>query len=397
MEEITRSVKAQKLKGKEERDSARDKRDTNTQPSLSAEEKTRNELNQTPLGRYILKFVEYCVVDRGHSELTRRNYLHYLRRLHDFARERHVITPKGIGQNFVHDWRLELSKSKLSKTTINYHIISLRSFLKYLAKHDVPTLAPEKIELADQPEREIHFLEADELDRLLAVYGQKNEMADLRNRAILEMLFSTGLRVSELSGLKKSEVNLERGEFSVGGKGGKRRLVFLSSSARSWLGQYLRRRKDKTDWLFVGQGKGKKKLGFRNRDLGSREKNESDDRSANTKSQTLKPKSSADAHLTPRQIERIVKRAAKLAGIVKKVTPHVLRHCFATDLLANGADIRAVQTMLGHANITTTQIYTHVTDQRLKEIHQKYHDTGKHSGSASAPPPSDNPSAELPQ
>ena len=227
---------------------------------ISAEEQAQSELSQTALGRHILKFVEYCVVDRGHSELTRRNYLHYLRRLHGFALAHHITDAKGIGQELVHDWRLDLSKSKLSKTTVNYHVIALRSFLKYLAKHDVATMAPEKIELADQPEREIHFLEADELNRLLDVYGKKNDMADLRNRAILEMLFSTGLRVSELAGLKKSEVNLERGEFSVGGKGGKRRLVFLSSSARSWLGQYLKRRKDKTDWLFVGQGKGKKKI-----------------------------------------------------------------------------------------------------------------------------------------
>ena len=350
--------------------------------TISAEEQSRNELRRTRLGRYILKFVEYCVVDRGHSELTRRNYLHYLKRLHDFARVRHVITPKGIGQNFVHDWRLELAGLKLSKTTVNYHVIALRSFLKYLAKHDVRTLAPEKIELADQPEREIHFLEADELERLLRVYD-KDDMVQIRNRAILEVLFSTGLRVSELSGLKKSEVNLERGEFSVAGKGGKRRLVFLSQSARQWLGQYLKRRKDKTDWLFVGQGKGKKKiqeLKIKNQELEKKEtpvpKN-AQSQKPNTK--TLNPKPPTDAPLTPRQIERVVHRAAKLAGIVKKVTPHILRHSFATDLLSNGADIRAVQTMLGHANITTTQIYTHVTDQRLKEIHQKFHDTGKHS------------------
>src|SRR3972149_7349130 len=205
---------------------------------ISAEEQAHNELSQTALGRHILKFVEYCVVDRGHSELTRRNYLHYLRRLHGFALAHHITDAKGIGQNCVHDWRLDLSKSKLSKTTVNYHVIALRSFLKYLAKHDVRTLAPEKIELADQPEREIHFLEADELERLLQIYD-KDDMVQIRNRAILEVLFSTGLRVSELSGLKKSEVNLERGEFSVAGKGGKRRLVFFSSSARSWLGQHL--------------------------------------------------------------------------------------------------------------------------------------------------------------
>ena len=369
-------------------DADNSKKDT----GISAEEQAQSELSQTALGRHILKFVEYCVVDRGHSELTRRNYLHYLRRLHGFALAHHITDAKGIGQELVHDWRLDLSKSKLSKTTVNYHVIALRSFLKYLAKHDVATMAPEKIELADQPEREIHFLEADELNRLLDVYGKKNDMADLRNRAILEMLFSTGLRVSELAGLKKSEVNLERGEFSVGGKGGKRRLVFLSSSARSWLGQYLKRRKDKTDWLFVGQGKGKKKIQeLRIKIHESEKKNNSV--SENTPPQNSKPKPPVDAPLTPRQIERVVHRAAKLAGIVKKVTPHILRHSFATDLLSNGADIRAVQTMLGHANITTTQIYTHVTDQRLKEIHQKYHDTKNRSNTAPANPQPANPPA----
>ena len=226
-------------------------------------------LKSTELGRYIIKFLEYCVVDRGHSELTKRNYLHYLRRFHKFAQDNNIRHPRQITSSTVHDWRMALSKIKddgkpLSKTTVNYHAIALRSFLKFLAKQDVDTLAPEKIELADQPEREIHFLEPQEVERLIESCDN-DEMVAIRNRAILEVLFSTGLRVSELAGLKKSEVNLERGEFSVSGKGGKRRLVFLSDTARSWLGKYLQRRRDKSDWLFVGQGKGK---GARSRKLG---------------------------------------------------------------------------------------------------------------------------------
>jgi site-specific recombinase XerD len=339
---------------------------------VSAEAKAQNELSQTPLGRYILKFVEYCVVDRGHSELTRRNYLHYLARLHSFAARHHINKARQITQQLVHDWRMELTNAKLSKTTVNYHVIALRSLLKYLAKHDVKTLAPEKIELADQPDREIHFLAADELDRLLQVYNDDN-MTEIRNRAILEVFFSTGLRVSELSGLKKSEVNLERGEFSVTGKGGKRRLVFLSDSARSWLSKYLQRRKDKTDWLFVGQGKGKKKSSDVRRQM-----SDVSSQTTNDKQQTTNEQLGSGA-LTPRQIERVVHAAAKKAGIVKKVTPHTIRHSFATDLLSNGADIRAVQTMLGHANITTTQIYTHVTDQRLRDVHRKFHKRSKNS------------------
>lgn len=330
-----------------------------------AEAQATAELKKTELGRLILKFVEYCVVDRGHSELTRRNYLHYLRRLHDFARHRGVSHPSQISMDFVHDWRMDLSTKKidnksLGKKTVNYHAIALRSFLKYLSKNDIETLSPEKIELADQPDRSIHFLEPEEVDELMMVFRGKS-LLSARNRAILETLFSTGMRVSELVQLKRDEVNLRRGEFSVGGKGGTRRVVFLSDDARMWLADYLKRRKDKSKWLFIGG-----RRGYIKRD-------ENDDGLGEEDEKPKKKKASSIGHITARQVERIVKKAAKKAGVSKKVTPHTLRHSFATDLLTNGADIRSVQSMLGHASITTTQVYTHVTNRRLKAIHKKYH------------------------
>lgn len=321
----------------------------------SAEDVAKSEMKKTVLGKQILKFVEYCVVDRGHSELTRRNYLHYLARFHKFAVGHGVNHPQQISSDLVHDWRMNLSTNKvdgksLGKKTVNYHAIALRSFLKFLAKNDIDTLAPEKIELASQKERTVQFLESEEVDRLLEVYSGDEEI-DIRNRAILETLFSTGLRVSELVKLKKDDINLKRGEFGVAGKGGKRRVVFLSDEAKVWLNRYMGCRKDKSKWLFIRERK-----------------------THNAKLITKHQSPNANRHLTARQVERIVKSAAKKAGIVKKVSPHTLRHSFATDLLTNGADIRSVQSMLGHASITTTQVYTHVTNRRLKEVHRRYHD-----------------------
>jgi len=347
----------------------------NSSQEGDAEEQAKSEMKKTTLGQWMIRFVEYCVVDRGHSELTRQNYLHYLRRFHEFATGHGVTKPSGITMEMVHDWRMDLSTKKidgksLGKKTVNYHAIALRSFLKYLAKNDVKAMAPDKIELAEQPERSVSFLEPEEVGELLEVYQGKN-ITSLRNRAILEILFSSGLRVSELVKLKCSEISVKKKEFSVGGKGGKRRVAFLSDSARHWLRKYLRRRKEKSKWVFVGNKR------FKIQD--SRFKNDKKDgtnhQSPITKHRSQKIKS--DHHLTARQVERIVTKAAKKAGIAKKVTPHVLRHSMATDLLANGADIRAVQSMLGHASITTTQIYTHVTNKRLREVHEKYHSKTK--------------------
>lgn len=266
------------------------------------------------------------------------------------------MRPEQITNDLVRQYRLMLNRrvdrrgEGLKKSTQNYHLIALRSFLKYCAKRDVATLAPEKIELAKQSERQVEFLEGEELERLLAapiqVHGAQStvhsKIVVLRDKAILETLFSTGLRVSELAQLRRENVNLKKDEFTVRGKGGKLRLVFLSPSAQEWLTRYCNDRRDVSPYLFVRH-----------------------DRAG---------KDAADEKpLTARSIQRLVERYARAAGITKRITPHVLRHSFATDLLRNKADIRSVQAMLGHASITTTQIYTHVTDARLREVHQKHH------------------------
>jgi integrase/recombinase XerD len=320
------------------------------------EQEKIEELSTTPLGKHIVGFMEYCIVDKGRSPLTKRSYLFFLYRFHEFAAAHKVTAPNQITSDMVHRFRVWMndlrddSGKPLHPSTVNYHVIALRSFLRYLQRKDIPSLAPEKIDIARQPDRNITFLEYDEVERLLSVYGDA-DTTEARNRAILEVLFSTGLRVAELAGLKRDMVNVERGEFSVIGKGGKARVVFLSPEATEWLEIYLDKRKDASPWLWVGQGR------FRRRRLTT-------DVDGQKRSVTA---------LSVRQIERIVENAAKQAGIVKKVSPHTLRHAFATDLLQNGADIRSVQSMLGHASITTTQIYTHVTDKHLKEIHDKFH------------------------
>jgi site-specific recombinase XerD len=237
----------------------------------------------------------------------------------------------------------------LKKKTQNYYLIALRSFLKYLMKRGVVSLAPEKIELAKTPERSLDLISRAELDRLMSA-PKEDDVKTLRDKAILELLFSTGLRVSELCSLTR-DLDLRADEFSVRGKGEKVRVVFLSEDARDALKKYLAKRKDMDDALFIQFGKnaGGKKTGSKNSD------------------------SESNLQLTPRSVERIIKHYAIKAGITKKVTPHVIRHSFATDLLQNGADLRSVQMLLGHANIGTTQIYTHVTDKHLRDIHKKFH------------------------
>jgi site-specific recombinase XerD len=232
----------------------------------------------------------------------------------------------------------------MKKRTQNYYLIALRAFLKYLMRQGVPVVSPEKIELAKVPERELDLITAEDLARLLAT-PQGNTLSALRDRAILETLFSTGLRVSELVSLPR-DIDLTRDEFSVRGKGEKVRVVFLSKRAKAALQAYLDKRSDVDDALFIHIGRaGAKALSRESRSL----------------------------RLTARSVERLIRKYAIKAGISKKVTPHVIRHSFATDLLENGADLRSVQALLGHANIATTQIYTHVTDAKLREIHRRFH------------------------
>jgi site-specific recombinase XerD len=243
------------------------------------------------------------------------------------------------------------SGDELKSNTKNYHLVALRSWLKYLAKRDVPTMAPEKIELGKMPQRQVEFLDGADLQAFLEApeKSKQNKILQLRDKAILELLFSAGLRVSELVSLKRDSVNLKKDEFTVRGKGKKLRICFLSNAAKYAIKEYLDTRKDDADFLFVRHDRASKR-------------------------------SSESSPLTPRSVQRMVEKYAKAAGITKKVTPHTLRHSFATDLLMNGADIRSVQSMLGHSSITTTQIYTHITNQQLRDIHKAFHDRKRKRG-----------------
>ncbi len=239
--------------------------------------------------------------------------------------------------------RFEDKKERtLSKKTQNFHLIALRAFLTFLVKQDIPSLSPEKIELAKEEQREVSFLSREELEVLFNTIDVKNP-AKIRDRAMIEMLYSTGLRVSELVSLNRDRVNLERGEFMIKGKGRKTRIVFISKRAIEWLTKYLDTRKDSFPPLFINR--------IKRKDILDAEKR----------------------RLSTVSVEEIVRKYARLSGLVKKVTPHTLRHSFATQLLMEGADIRSVQEMLGHASISTTQIYTHITNKKLREIHEKYH------------------------
>lgn len=299
------------------------------------------------INKLVTDFLEYLEVERGRSTRTIKNYDFYLRRFLQWAKE---PKPTAITEEMVRKFRLWLNRdvpgrlaSNLKKNTQNYHLIALRAFLKYLARRDVKSLSPDKIELAKATSRIVAFLEADELDRILKsplISGE--DLISLRDKAILETLFSTGLRVSELASLKIDQVNLKRDEFTVRGKGDKPRIVFLSASAKEWLKKYLDKRHDASPFMFVCHDRAK------------------------TGREDSGP-------LTPRSIERLIQHYAKAAGITKRITPHTMRHTFATDLLMNGADIRSVQSLLGHASITTTQVYTHITNQQLKEVHKKFH------------------------
>ncbi|HEX5774929.1 MAG TPA: site-specific tyrosine recombinase/integron integrase [Candidatus Paceibacterota bacterium] len=292
------------------------------------------------------QFLEYTEIERGRAVKTVENYEHYLDR---FFTQMKIESVSDITEDRVREFRLWLNRQPgtsgtMKRRTQNYYLIALRAFLKYLRKRGVDGLNPERIELAKVPERQLDLITAAELDRLMKapmeVYAkEKNEtrrLNCLRDRAILELLFSTGLRVSELCALN-SDMDLSRDEVSVRGKGDKVRVVFLSPAAKDTIRAYLKGRKDMEEALFV------------------------------------EGRTDSLHRITPRDIQRHIKKYAAQAGITSKVTPHTLRHVFATDLLGNGADIRSVQALLGHASINTTQIYTHVTDAHLREIHKKFH------------------------
>jgi site-specific recombinase XerD len=302
----------------------------------------------------ITDFLEYLEISKGRSDKTIRNYDFYLRRFLDWAAENHVSRTEQITQEKIHKYRLWLNRLKdpntkefIKKNTQNYHLIAIRAFLKYLAKNDIKTLAAEKIDLAKVDQKAVSFVDGTDLEQILAapLKTDQEKIIQYRDKAIMEMLFSTGLRVSELANLKKDSINLQKEEFTIVGKGGKVRLVFMSNQARHWLAEYLKLRKDKNDFLFIGH------------DRAMIQRNRYDEARG----------------ITPRSIERLVGKYSKMAGITKEVTPHTMRHSFATDLLMNGADLRSVQSLLGHSSITTTQIYTHITDNQLKDVHKAFH------------------------
>lgn len=299
------------------------------------------------------QFLEYIEIERGRAVKTIENYDRYLSRY--FTRMK-IKSVRDITEQNVREFRLWLNRQpgtkndSMKRRTQNYYMIALRAFLKFLRKRDIEAISPEKIELAKLPERQLDLLTSAELERLMKAPGEayakeKNEQKKLnylRDTAILEMLFSTGLRVSELCSLN-SDLDLSRDELSVRGKGEKVRVVFLSPAAKNAVKTYLKARKDMEEALFV-------------------------DGRPNTLHR-----------ITPRDVQRHLKNYVARAGITNRVTPHTLRHAFATDLLSNGADIRSVQQLLGHASINTTQIYTHVTDSHLREIHRKFHSRSKSS------------------
>jgi site-specific recombinase XerD len=293
------------------------------------------------------QFLEYLEIERGRSVKTVENYDRYLDRFFAYGK---VKKPADISETLVREFRLYLNRQPgtkvggrpepMKRRTQNYYLIALRAFLKFLRKRGIESLSPERIELAKVPDRSIDLISGAELKRLREAPNRKT-LEGKRDHAILELLFSTGLRISELCSLSIDDVDLTRDEFSVRGKGDKVRVVFLSDVARSALQEYLASRKDMDDAMFVRYGR--------------------------------KMNDGGELRLSPRAVQRLLKKYAAVAGITRKVTPHVIRHSFATDLLQNGADLRSVQALLGHAHIGTTQVYTHVTDKHLREVHKKFH------------------------
>ncbi len=299
---------------------------------------------------YIFDFIEYLEVEGGRMPKTAENYKFYLDRFVEFAGD---IPVEKMNPELLRKYRLWLNRyesdrgDKLSMITQSYHLIALRGFLRYLMRRDIPSMSPDKIELPKVHRKQVTFLHYDEVVRLFEQIDCSDEVG-LRDRAIIELLFSSGLRVSELVNLNRDHVNTKRREFMVRGKGQKDRPVFISQGAADWVEQYLTARTDTLIPLFLSYSK------------------------------NVSPSMDGDfRRLSARSIQRLVQKYARLAGITKHVSPHTMRHSFATDLLMNGADIRSVQSMLGHSSIATTQIYTHVTDAHLKDVHERFHSDSK--------------------
>ncbi len=311
-------------------------------------------LMTAPLSQLIDEFLEYLEIEKNCSKLTIRDYRHYLKSF--LAWYSYTLPNKSIADldlSIVRKYRVYLANRAddkgmtLKRVTQNYYVIALRSFLRFLIKNDHKTLEPSKIDLPKTESRSLKFLERDQIERLvMAIETSKEE--GIRDRAMLELLFSTGLRVSELVKLNHGNINLERREFGVIGKGGRARLVFISDRASDWIKRYLAKRKDIFAPLFIRYS-----------------------------GKVIEDNRGEKMRLTARSVERIVKKYVRLARIPVDATVHTLRHSFATDLLTNGADLRSVQEMLGHKNIATTQIYTHITNKQLREVHEAFHSGNK--------------------
>lgn len=295
------------------------------------------------INKLLNDYLNYLEIEKNRSIKTCENYERYLKAFFEFGK---IKTEKGITPEVVREFRLFLARKNIKKNTQSYYVIALRNFLKYMNKRDIEVLSPEKIELPKIPTRQIEIIEYSDLERLLAA-PKDLDLRSLRDKAILEMLFSTGLRISELCALNRN-FDLKRGELSVRGKGGKLRVVFLSKRAKIAIKNYLEKRGDAEEALFISLTKVKPLPAGRQAKIIGR--------------------------ILPRTIQRIVDFYSRKAGIPQKVHPHTIRHLFATDLLIGGADLRSVQELLGHANVSTTQIYTHLTNKNLREIHQAFHD-----------------------
>ena len=306
------------------------------------------------LSALIDQFLEYLEIEKNCSKLTIRDYRHYLEIFNNwFTTTQKDKTIKDLDLPTVRKYRVYLANREdkkgltLKRVTQNYYVIALRSFLRFLIKNDHATLEPSKIDLPKTESRSLKFLERDQIDRLVTLIDTSKEDG-IRDRAIFELLFSTGLRVSELVKLNHNQINLDRREFGVIGKGGRARVVFVSDRAEEWITRYLKERKDKFKPLFIRYS-----------------------------GRIIEDDNGERMRLTARSIERIVKKYVRIARLPVDASVHTLRHSFATDLLTNGADLRSVQEMLGHKNIATTQIYTHVTNKQLRDVHKSFHSGNK--------------------
>lgn len=319
------------------------------------------QVQTSELANKIESFIEYLEIEKGSSPLTIRNYKHYLQRFLEWLKKENIhLGVSDINPEIVRQYRVYLSRlpshpggehgqkngDTLARKTQGYHVIALRSFLRWLIKNDIVAMSPDKIDLPKIEERQVHFLSGDQVDRLLNS-PSLSTIQGKRDKAILELLFSTGLRVSELVKLNRDKLNMETREFGVVGKGGKARVVFLSHRAISWLKTYLNERDDHFNPLFISH------------------KGNADPTTPDEK-----------MRLTVRSIQRAIRKYGRKIKLPMEVTPHVLRHSFATDLLIAGADLRSVQEMLGHKNVSTTQIYTHVTNKQLKDVYEAFHGKG---------------------